>query len=357
MPRAAAAHLTAQANVLTIRDMDVLVRAGGLQGYVALMRQLGADPKPLLRRHGVPAALLADEDAQLPLAAVLDLMEDSARQTGHADFGLRLSRAQDISQLGPVALAMQHCPTVAEALDCLSRYLFVQSPGIAMSLQTPGSLGPHTADMRYDITAPWRQFPRQAYDQGLGVGHHILGLLAGSRYRLLAVSLPYEPEAPLRAHALFFGAEIRSGQPYCALHIDRSCLDAPVRAANPALLRMANDYLASHFPGPTGALAPRVRLALSHALVDATADKAAIAAALAMHPRTLQRRLDAEGTSFQALRDELRRQHALRYLTGTRMPLSQVAGLLGFTEQSALTRYCRQRFGSTPSAIRAAAAR
>ncbi|MBN8508701.1 MAG: AraC family transcriptional regulator [Burkholderiales bacterium] len=335
--------------------MDVRVRAGGLQGYVALMDELGADPRPLLRRHGLGLAQLADEDAQLPLAAVLDLMEDSARLTGCDDFGLRLARRQDISQLGPVALAMQNCPSVADALDCLARYLFVQSPGIAMSLHRPGQPGAGTIDLRYHITAPGRQFPRQAYDQGMAVAHHMLGLLAGSRYRLLAVSLPFRPEASLQAHARCFGARIHADRPYCALHVDAACLDAPVRAANPALLRVATAYLTAHFPGPQQRVAPRVRLALSHALVDASTDKAAIAAALAMHPRTLQRRLEAEGTSFDAIREELRHRHVLHYLSGTRLPLAQVAALLGFSEQSALTRYCRRRFGRTPSAIRAGA--
>jgi len=335
--------------------MEALVRAGGLQGYLALMDALGADAKPLLRRHGLNLTQLADEDARLPLAAVLDLLEDSARLTGRDDFGLLLARRQDISQLGPVALAMQNCATVAEALDCLARYLFVQSPGIAMSQRQPGELGAGTVDLQYHITAPGPQFPRQAYNQGMAVAHHMLGLLAGSRYRLLAVSLPFRPAAPLQAHARYFGAPIRVDRPHCALHVDAACLDAPVRSANPALLRIATDYLAAHFPDPQHAVAPRVRLALSHALVDASTDKAAIAAALAMHPRTLQRRLQAEGTSFDAIREDLRRRHVLHYLGGTRLPLSQVAGLLGFSEQSALTRYCRRCFGRTPSAIRAGA--
>lgn len=331
-----------------------MVRAGGLQGYLALMDELGADAKPLLRRHGLSLALLADEDAQLPLGAALELMDDSARVTGRDDFGLLLARRQDLSQLGPVALAMQNCPTVAEALDCLARYLFVQSPGLAMSLRQPGELGAGSMDLHYHITAPGRQFPRQAYTHGMAVAHHMLGLLAAGRYRLRAVSLPFRPEA-LPAHARYFGADIRVDRPHCALHVDRGCLDAPVRAANPALRRIATDYLAAHYAGPQGAVAPRVRLALSHALVDASTDKAAIAAALAMHPRTLQRRLQAEGTSFDAIREELRRRHVLHYLSGTRLPLSQVAGMLGFSEQSALTRYCRRCFDRTPSAIRAAA--
>ena len=84
---------------------------------------------------------------------------------------------------------------------------------------------------------------------------------------------------------------------------------------------------------------------------SAEADKNVIAKMLAMHPRTLQRRLEREGTSFTAIRDEVRSQWALRYLRSRPLPTSQVAGLLGFSEQSTFTPFCRRRLGSTPSAI------
>jgi AraC-like DNA-binding protein len=71
-----------------------------------------------------------------------------------------------------------------------------------------------------------------------------------------------------------------------------------------------------------------------------------------MHPRTLQRRLSEERATFEAILDDVRRQLARHYLTTTDMPLSQVAGLLGLSEQSALTRCCRRWWGRTPTAVR-----
>ena len=73
---------------------------------------------------------------------------------------------------------------------------------------------------------------------------------------------------------------------------------------------------------------------------------------LAVHPRTLQRHLAKEGTSFAALVDEVRREEAERYLRETEMPLGQLAGVLGLSEQSALTRACRRWFGMPPSQVR-----
>src|SRR3546814_5108410 len=57
-----------------------------------------------------------------------------------ADFGLRLADQQDISVLGPLAIAMQHAPTVAAALNIISRYLFVHSRGMALSVQADSGM-------------------------------------------------------------------------------------------------------------------------------------------------------------------------------------------------------------------------
>jgi len=78
---------------------------------------------------------------------------------------------------------------------------------------------------------------------------------------------------------------------------------------------------------------------------------------LGFHPRTMQRRLDAEGSSFEAIKDAVRREIALQYLRETTIPLAKLANMLAFPEHSALTRSCRRWFGAPPSAIRRGFAR
>jgi len=77
-----------------------------------------------------------------------------------------------------------------------------------------------------------------------------------------------------------------------------------------------------------------------------------VARLLMIHPRTLQRRLAAEHTSFAAIVDDVRRSEARRYLTTTDLPMSQIASLLGLAEQATLTRCARRWWDSTPTAIR-----
>jgi AraC-like DNA-binding protein len=77
-----------------------------------------------------------------------------------------------------------------------------------------------------------------------------------------------------------------------------------------------------------------------------------VANMLNMHPRTLQRRLMQEGTTFEKVRDDVRKRMAEIYLANEIVPLAQVAHLLGYANQSVLTRSCLRWFGKTPLAMR-----
>lgn len=332
--------------------MTGMVRASGLRGYIGLMRELGADPLPLLRRYRISPESLGEEEALISTRSTVQLIEASAAATGCPDFGLRMARGQDISVLGPLAIAMQNAPTVGHAMDYASRYLFVHSPDMVISLHPHSLYARKAAELRFELRLPRQASLRQTMDLCLADIHHMVQLLAGSRYVLHAVTLPHEPLAPPRTYSRFFGAPVRFAQAYAGLHIAHSTLETGLQQVNDALRQMAIDYLSQHFRVPGQPLSARVRQALRRTLGTGRGKKADIAELLGMHPRTLQRHLDAEHTSFESLREEVRKETALRYLRETRMPLTQLAGVLGLSEQSALARSCRRWFGVPPSRLR-----
>lgn len=71
-----------------------------------------------------------------------------------------------------------------------------------------------------------------------------------------------------------------------------------------------------------------------------------------VHPKALQRRLAAEGTTFTALLDQVRRQAAELYLRDPTVTLAHLARQLGYAEPSVLTRACQRWFGMTPTQYR-----
>ncbi|NEP18534.1 MAG: helix-turn-helix transcriptional regulator, partial [Leptolyngbya sp. SIO4C1] len=78
----------------------------------------------------------------------------------------------------------------------------------------------------------------------------------------------------------------------------------------------------------------------------------AIAAKLGYSSRTLQRKLQQAGTSFQQVLDDIRRELAFQYLQETQLTASEIAFLLGFSENSAFTRAFRRWTAITPGDYR-----
>ena len=82
------------------------------------------------------------------------------------------------------------------------------------------------------------------------------------------------------------------------------------------------------------------------------AELSTVAALMGQHPRTLQRRLVAEGAKFEDLRDAARKEFALQLLSQHQLSLVQVGNMLGYAEQPVLTRACQRWFGKTPLRVR-----
>ncbi|WP_250456319.1 AraC family transcriptional regulator [Caballeronia sp. ATUFL_M2_KS44] len=332
--------------------MDPLVRASGLRGYPALMRNMGHDPIPLLRRYHIAEESLDRDDTLISLRSATHLLEASAEVTRCGDFGLRLSSHQSIDVLGPLSIVLRNAPTIRDALNDVIRYLFVHSPGIIVSVNERSPLVKNTVAVSVDVHLTGPVVTRQNSDLCLADAHNFLRLFAGDKYDLRAVSIPHEPAVSRAVYERFFGAKLLEEPAGATLHIARDTFAANVQGANASFHQIAEDYIFRNFGAAQGSASDRVRQVLRQTLGTSSSDKSGVAELLALHPRTLQRRLSEEGTSFEILKDDVRKQLAVHYLQNTRLTIGQISLLLGFPAQSALSRACRQWFELTPSDIR-----
>jgi AraC-like DNA-binding protein len=339
--------LTAGDNYLTLDDM--LIRGTALQGFDDLVAELGSDPGVLLRAGQVPPDAVGDHDTFLDYRAVVALLESAALETGADDFGLRLAQRQGLEILGPLGVAARTAATVGAALAAIEEYLTVYSPAIAVSVVAPGD--EDLADFRWSLVVSRPPPHRQAAELGLGVSVRVFQLLAGPDFRPVSVSLRHAAPASDSGHEHYFGCPVRFGEPAYGFRFRRAVLDRHL-SSDGAVHAVARGYLDSiAVPGGDDTSTPVVRL-IRRMLPTGSLDLGMVADQLALHPRTLQRQLAARGTSFATLVDEVRRDEAERYLRETAMPLGHLAGVLGFSEQSALTRACRRWFGSSPTQVR-----
>jgi AraC-like DNA-binding protein len=91
------------------------------------------------------------------------------------------------------------------------------------------------------------------------------------------------------------------------------------------------------------------RASLVSLIRDGQTSLAALAEAHHLSPRSLQRRLAEQGSSFQHLLDSTRQQLAEAYLRDPHLELAEIALLLGYSEQSAFARAFRQWTGLAPA--------
>ncbi len=342
--------MTSHDSYLPLDDMSSVIRSAGMRGFRDVVEQYGGDAAALAARFRVPLEAVDSDDVLVSDVAMAKLLEGAARELPCPDLGLRMSEYQDIGILGPLAVAVQNSPTVGAALGCASQFLFLHSPVLRFTI-VPDPEG-RAGEVGLCYGSSQGRPPRQATDAILAFAHRMIRFLVDGPYGLHSVHLSHQPKAPAGRYAEFFGAEVRFGQPASLLRVPRSLLDRPLTGVDGTLREIALAYLHSHFPEPGRVVAPQVRNAVDRMLGTSPPRIDSAARLLGMHPRTLQRRLAAEGVTFEALLDDARRDAALRLLTRTDLPLQQVAGLVGLSEQSALTRCVRRWCGTTPRAVR-----
>lgn len=311
---------------------------------------LGADPGALLGGVGITPEILSDPEARIPLETFQALFDEAARRTGDDAFGLHAAELARRSPDNPLAFAVQSSPTLGEAYRRAARYVHLVNDTLEIRLTTEGSSC---------LLSHHQRSPAGPRRHGAECSLAMLFLLGrqtlGPPFRVERVRFQHARPASTAEHARIFEAAVDFGEELDALVLPRALLDAPLPTASARTVRHLDrllDELTAELPRRPE-LAEQVRAALAAELRSGPTLEG-VAARLGTAPRSLQRRLSEEGTSFNELLDELRRELSLRYLAEPDLALVEVAFSLGFAEQSAFHRAFRRWTRSTPAEWRRA---
>lgn len=324
------------------------MRGTSLSNFARLVTELGGDPVELLRQAGIDPDIAGRDDVFVSLKRVAAAIENAATSTGAVDFGRRLAMLQGIEILGPVGVAARTSATIHDALGIFEKFLTAYSPGLGLQVSTLSD--PDRSFIEYQILDPDVPASPQHVELSLGVTLRVLRFLLGNDYRPLSVHLPHEPLTDPTDYRSYFAcrpvfADRTIGFTFRSSELERPlCHDELAHAA-------VVDYLTSITAAEPCTIAS-VRTLVRQLLPSGKVTLDLIAAQLSLHPKTLQRRLAADDSTFADVVDDERRERAARYLRDTRITLSHLARELGYAEQSVLTRSCHRWFGSGPAAYR-----
>ena len=330
--------------------MAAMVQAQSLRGYRELVADLGGNPTRLLRKAEIEPAALNQLTAFISFESLIDLLEHSAADLGCPDFGLRLAERQDIGILGTLSVAMRYSATVGEAMHCASKYLHVYNAAVAFTINT----GERRGQARLELGVLVKHAPRwaQTAEHGVGLAWRVMTLLSEGQCHLQEVRFPHPAVAAEATYRSRFPAPVTFRADRPGLVFVAKDLNRPISEQNRELHDLATSYLDRQLPRGRTPFTLQVRQATEALLSTGTCGHRQVSNALYMHPRTLQRRLNDEGTTFEEIKDEVRRDLAERYLSQPDVPLTQITALLDYSEQSAFGRSCRRWFHATPRDFR-----
>ncbi len=323
---------------------DVLV---GLEQFIAAH---GLDAPDIIRRFSLDDASRPRGEHSISLDMFAQMLEFLANATGDDAIGLRFALASQSQPVGLLFHLAASSATWGEAIATRVRYADLVSTGYRLELQDRGST----------TRLIWR-FVEQLPPHDQYIDYSLTYIFERSR-ALLGGAWPLQDarigHAPPRARGEFdriFGCPIQFGGDETWLAFATETLSVKLPHADPSLAaaleraaeaeRRAAASGAS-FPDLVGAMIART-LAHERSGIDSLAHQ------LGLSRRSLQRRLEAEGVSYRALVDQVRRKIARYLLLSSDMPMIDIGAQLGFSDPSAFSRAAREWFGAPPNRIRA----
>ena len=322
-------------------------RIGALGAVPQLLRQFGVDPPSMLAAAGLDESAFDLAENTIPYAAFGRLLHEGARHSGRDHFGLLVGQAWQLQSLGLLGQLARHAPTVRDALRLGAVYHHLNSQGGVVFVRERGAV----TELGYAIYHRAVIGTGQIYDAVLATLVNFMRELCGPGWVPSEVLLAHSAPADAGPYRRLFRCPVRFNSELNALRFPSTWLVRPVAGADPAERRRL-EALANAQAQPE--LIEKLRRSLRVLLLNRVDSGDAVADMLAMHRRTLNRRLRALGTTFREVLEEVRFEAACQLLESTELPLDDIADALGYAGDSPFTRAFRRHAGTAPGQWRRA---
>ncbi len=308
----------------------------------------GCSREQLLRGTSLEQTSLQSIGARISDADFTQLVSNALALTGDQSLGLKLGLRLNLSAHAVLGQAFMTCQDLGQVMELFMKYYHLLASGLDLKFELT-----HDKCILTIFTTPADAPTEFSYELMYGALINTMrGLL--NRPELCArMDFPY----PEPAHSAFYyevlGDNLHFNSLQGRIELERELLQTPLPSSNPTLRKLYEAECARLLADleEDDSIAEQT-LRLMRKLEGQYPQMPQIANMLNLSPRTYRRRLDEEQQSFQKLLDQVRAEHATRYLQNTRLPLSSIAYMVGFSDASNFRRAFIKWTGKTPRAVR-----
>lgn len=325
---------------VSVAFVEAVLAGVHAKGYSVedLLEQVGLSPTLLSHPH---ARISAPSYAML-LRLVVQLLDD--------EFFGQDARRMKVGSFAMLCRGVIHCPTLDKAMRLIVRFFDLTLDDLNVTLCR------HNAMVHIVLRDNTPDRPSSVFAQEtlMMFIHRLACWLVNRRIPIRHMSCRYPRPPHAGEYATMYCGDLRFDQPESHLAIAAEFFDLPVVRGEAALkefLRVAPGNLLVQYKN-SHSVAAQIRRHLRHTPPDDWPGFDDLADAMKTSASTLRRRLEAEGQSFQAIKDLLRRDMAINLLSDTRMSVMDIAAELGFAETSAFHRAFKKWTGANPGEYR-----
>jgi len=296
------------------------------------------------------------QDELSPLA-YMRLLNAAAERSANPYFGLQTGAQLRLPHYAVYGVGLLSCRDVREAVTQVMRY---ESLAHDLGRSELVESEPHA---EYRWHSPWlAQLPCRHLPESVFAGIAVfVRWLLNAPVTAYAVEFMHAAPDDSSNYELIFRCPVRFNAPFNRILFSPTILQQHLPNADPsvqaALRAHADSLLAARAQQTEPAVQQQLRRLITERLARGDVKLATLASDMAMSTRTLQRQLEKMNTSFQQELDRTRKELAERYLRDAKLSLTEVAFLLGYSEQSAFTHAFRDWHDMTPSAWRSKSCR
>jgi len=317
---------------------------GWVGTVIAAARRQGTETGALLAVAGIPADELGRE--RWPIDHITRLWRAAEQCCGDPAFGLKAGAGVSPVNVDVVGYVLQSAATLREAIGMVQKYQRLISDGGRFQLLS----GDSATWLVYHPQQGELAFSPYQIEAVLAAVVTLAGHITGVRLTPRRVQFSQPRLATHQDYQQVFACPVDFDQAFSGLLMDNPVLDRPLPQADPGLARIHEAFSAARLAelSQHRVSVPALRQWLRARISPRMPRRLQAAQALGISERTLARRLQHEGQSFDRLLDEVRRDMALKAVADNSQGLADIAQALGYAEPSTFYRAFRRWAGMTP---------
>jgi AraC-like DNA-binding protein len=334
-------------SVITAHPKHTVIGSYGLAIQNAL-ETLGYDASDLYQRAGIEKKPSNDPLARLTPREVDNLLKESVLVTGNPSFGLTVARFAHPSALHALGYSILASSSLRDCCERLRRYSRLATE--------QGELRTREDEHFYYLSS--HRLSKRISPEAIDTWHAFLVRIFRTLYKpdFAPISVKLERPRPEGYEDIYhkaFHAPVSFDADYSEICLPLESVDVPLIGGNREIAnqfdQLVENYLAELDETD---IVTRTRHVIIEQLSSGSCNRQRVATELGLSSSSLQLRLAREETSFQALLDEVRKSIALAYMDQARIPITEIAFLVGFADTSSFSRIFRKWTGSSPSEYR-----